>query len=84
MPDGDDYLINGTKIWTSGAQHAHWMFMLARTDPDAPKHRGITYFLLDMKSPGITIQPLVQMSGAAGFNQVHFDNVRVPEDEHRR
>ena len=76
--DGDDYVINGQKIWTSGAQTSNWMFMLARTDPEAPKHRGITYFLLDFTSPGITVQPLIQMSGAAGFNQVYFDNVRVP------
>jgi alkylation response protein AidB-like acyl-CoA dehydrogenase len=78
VKDGDDFIINGQKIWTSGAQNASWMFMLARTNPDAPKHRGITYFLLDMKSQGISVQPLVQMSGAAGFNQVFFDNVRVP------
>jgi alkylation response protein AidB-like acyl-CoA dehydrogenase len=78
VKDGDDYVINGQKIWTSGAQRANWMFMMARTDPDAPKHRGITYFLLDMKTPGITVQPLVQMTGGAGFNQVFFDNVRVP------
>jgi alkylation response protein AidB-like acyl-CoA dehydrogenase len=75
---GDDYLINGSKIWTSGAQNANWMFMLARTDPEAPKHRGISYFLMDFTSPGITVQPLVNMAGGAGFNQVFFDNVRVP------
>src|SRR5581483_3403415 len=78
VKDGDDFVINGSKIWTSGAQFANWMFMLARTDPDAPKHRGITYFLVDFTTPGITLQPLVQMTGAAGFNQVFFDNVRVP------
>src|SRR5581483_1325069 len=78
VKDGDDYIINGSKIWTSGAQYANWMFMMARTDPDAPKHRGITYFLLDFTTPGITLQPLVQMTGGAGFNQVFFDNVRVP------
>jgi alkylation response protein AidB-like acyl-CoA dehydrogenase len=78
VKDGDDFVINGSKIWTSGAHRANMMFMIARTDPDAPKHRGITYFILDMKTPGITIQPLVQMTGAAGFNQVFFDNVRVP------
>ena len=76
--DGDDFVINGSKIWTSGAQNANWMFMLARTDPDAPKHRGITYFLMDFTSPGITVQPLINMAGGAGFNQVFFDNVRVP------
>jgi alkylation response protein AidB-like acyl-CoA dehydrogenase len=76
--DGDDYVINGQKIWTSGAAQANWMFMLARTDPDAPKHRGISYFLMDFTSPGITVQPLVNMAGGAGFNQVFFDNVRVP------
>jgi len=65
VKDGDDYLINGSKIWTSGAQFANWMFMMARTDPDAPKHRGITYFLLDFTTPGISLQPLVQMSGGA-------------------
>ena len=78
VKDGDDFVINGSKIWTTGAQFANMMFMMARTDPEAPKHRGITYFVLDMKTPGITVQPLVQMTGGAGFNQVFFDNVRVP------
>ncbi len=76
--DGDDFVINGQKIWTSGAHRANMMYMLARTDTEAPKHRGITYFMLDMKTPGITIQPLINMAGNAGFNQVFFDNVRVP------
>ncbi len=76
--DGDDFIINGQKIWTSGAHLANWMFMLARTDPDAPKHRGISYFLVDFSSPGITVQPLINMGGNTGFNQVYFDNVRVP------
>ena len=78
VKDGDYYVVNGQKIWTSNAQRADYMILLARTDPDAPKHRGISYFLLDMKSPGITIQPLIQMTGQAGFSQVFFDNVRVP------
>lgn len=76
--DGDDWIINGQKIWTSGAHTADWMFMLARTDPDAPKHRGITYFLVDMKSPGITVRPLINMAGLHNFNEVFFEDVRVP------
>jgi alkylation response protein AidB-like acyl-CoA dehydrogenase len=76
--DGDDYVINGQKIWTSGAHVAAYMILLARTDADAPKHKGISYFLLDMKSPGITVRPLVNMVGSHDFNEVFFDNVRVP------
>ncbi len=78
--DGDDYVINGQKIWTSNAHHADWIHVLARTDPDAPKHRGITYFLVDMKSPGISFRPIQQMHGRAGFNETFFDNVRVPRE----
>ena len=76
--DGDDFVLNGQKIWTSGAHTADWMFMLARTDPDAPKHRGITYFLLDMKSPGVTVRPLINMGNMHAFNEVFFEDVRVP------
>ena len=76
--DGDDFVINGQKIWTSGANRSNWMFMLARTEPDAPKHRGISYLLLDMKTPGITIRPLINMAGRHGFNEVFFEDVRVP------
>ena len=76
--DGDDFVINGQKIWTSGAHNADWMFMLARTDPDAPKHRGITYFLMDMKSPGVTVRPLINMANGHAFNEVFFEDVRVP------
>ncbi len=78
--DGDDYVINGQKIWTSGAHYSDWIFMLARTDPDAPKHRGISYFLLDMKTPGITVRPLVNMGNLHNFNEVFFEDVRVPAE----
>ena len=76
--DGDEYVINGQKIWTSGARHADYIHILTRTDPDAPKHRGITYFMLDMKTPGVSVRPLVQMHGAANFNETFFEEVRVP------
>ena len=76
--DGDDFVINGQKIWTSGAHHADWFHVLTRTAPDAPKHRGISYFLVNAKSPGITVRPLINMLGDHEFNEVFFEDVRVP------
>ena len=78
--DGDDYVVNGQKIWTSMAHKADYIHILTRSDPDAPKHRGISYFVMDMKSPGITIRPLLNVAGEHHFNEVFFDNVRLPAD----
>ncbi len=76
--DDDEYVLNGTKIWTTLGHRADWIFCLARTDPDAPKHRGISFLLIDMKTPGIEVRPIINMAGGHEFNQVIFDNVRVP------
>ena len=76
--DGDDYVINGAKIWTTLAHRSDWIMCLARTDTEAPKHRGISFILVDMKTPGIEVRPIVNMAGGHEFNQVIFDNVRVP------
>ena len=76
--DGDDYVVNGSKIWASVGHVADWEWLAARTDPDAPKHRRISLFLLEMNSPGITIRPIQNMAGSHEFNEVFFDDVRIP------
>ena len=76
--DGDDLVINGAKVWTTMAHRADWIMLLTRTDPDAPKHRGISFVLVDMKSPGVSVRPIINMAGGHEFNQVTFDDVRVP------
>ncbi len=79
--DGDDYVINGQKIWTSTARQADMIFCLVRTEPDAKKHEGISYLIFSMQTPGIEVRPLVDMTGAANFNEVFFTDVRVPRSQ---
>ena len=76
--DGDHLIITGQKVWTSKAQYADWIYLLARTDPNAERREGISYILADLKTPGITVRPIRQITGAAEFNEVFFDSVRVP------
>ncbi len=78
--DGKNWIINGQKVWTTSAHHAKWGTLLARTDWDAPKHEGLSYFILDMKQPGVDVQPLRQMNGHASFNQVFFNDAVVPPE----
>ena len=77
--DGDEWVVNGQKIWTSGAQYSDYAILVVRTDPEVPKHQGLTYFFVDMKSPGIEIKPIRQISGESNFNEVYFTDVRIPD-----
>ena len=79
--DGDEYVVNGQKVWTSHAHYADWIMLLSRTNPDAPKHRGITFLLVDLRSSGVTINPLVNMAWGHEFNEEFFEDVRVPADQ---
>jgi alkylation response protein AidB-like acyl-CoA dehydrogenase len=79
--DGDEYVVTGQKIWTSGAHQSNWGWLAARTDPDAPKHKGISLFCVKMDTPGINIRPLVNMTGDHEFNEVFFDEVRIPASQ---
>ncbi|TNE36214.1 MAG: acyl-CoA dehydrogenase, partial [Alphaproteobacteria bacterium] len=79
--EGDDWVINGQKVWTSGAHYSDFGIVVVRTNPNVPKHKGLTMFWIDMKSPGVEVRPLVQMSGASNFNEVYFTDVRVPDSQ---
>jgi alkylation response protein AidB-like acyl-CoA dehydrogenase len=76
---GDYFVVNGAKVWTSNAHHADFSTLLCRTDPELPKHKGLSYLLVDMKTPGITVRPLQQITGERGFNQVFYEDVQVPK-----
>jgi alkylation response protein AidB-like acyl-CoA dehydrogenase len=78
--DGDEYVVNGQKIWTSGGHQADWLFALVRTNPDAPKHRGISFLVMDIKTPGLSLRPLINMGWKHHFNETFFEDVRVPVD----
>jgi len=78
--DGDYYVVNGQKVWTSGAHYSKWGLLLARSNPDVPKHAGMSYFLLDMQSPGVEVRPLHQITGEAEFNEVFLSDVKIPAD----
>ena len=78
--DGDEFVLNGQKVWTTGAHYCDFGIVIARTDPDLPKHRGISMFICDMKAPGVTVKPLRQITGGSSFNEVFFDDARIPAD----
>ena len=81
VKDGDEWVVNGQKVWTSGAHYSDWGLLITRTDPGVPKHKGLTMFFLDMKSPGVEVRPIKQINGNKDFNEVYFTDVRIPDSQ---
>ena len=81
VQDGDEWIVNGQKVWTTLAHISKWGLLVVRTDPDVPKHSGLTAFVVDMEAPGVEVRPLRQMTGEAEFNEVYFTDVRIPDSE---
>jgi alkylation response protein AidB-like acyl-CoA dehydrogenase len=79
--DGDEWVVNGQKVWTSGAHYSKWGMLVARTDFDAPKHKGLTYFMFDLKADGVTVRPIAQLGGDTGFGEIFLDDVFVPDED---